>query len=141
MRSATFAFVATVVALFFTGCSHLDTTPPGEADRVITGVISAGADIDLPAGSEIWVRVIDFSRGEDKGEVLGEQTIKNPEKLPAPFKIEYRAEDPVLRGSVAVDARVSVGGHLRYLTAHRHPVTLGNVNDPHEVEVQPATNP
>lgn len=119
------------------GCASLDTTGPGSAERVLTGVVTNNAGgTELPPNTEVMVRVVDLARGEGRGEVLGEETIKNPRQMPVPFKIEFRAEDAVLRGSVAIEARISVGGRLRYTTVAGHPVTPGNVNDPHTVEVE-----
>ena len=45
----------------------------------------------------------------------------------------------MLRGAVGVDARIAVGGELRYLTVTGHPVTLANANQKHVVMVERAT--
>lgn len=135
------AVALSLFALIFAGCSHLDTTAPGDADRVVTGVVTAGSDESLPDHCEVWVRVLDVSHGEARPEVLGEQTITNPGHLPVPFKIEFRAEDAVLRQSVSIDARISVGRQLRYYTASRHPLSVSNVTEPQTVLVVPATQP
>jgi len=121
------------------GCSHLDLSAPADGDRVVTGVISTGGEESLPDNSEVWVRVLDFSRGESRPEVLGEQTIKNPGHLPVEFKIEFRAEDAALRQYVSIDARVSVGRQLRYYTASRQPLSPGMLGEPVTVRVVPAS--
>ena len=127
------------MGLLGTGCNNLDLTGPGSAERVVEGaVVIYPADVTLPPGTEVTVRVLDMTRGEGRGEVLGEETITNPASAPIPFHIEYRAEDEVLRRRVTIDARVSTGRTLRYYTASAHPITPGNVNDKHMVEVVPA---
>jgi putative lipoprotein len=135
------AFASGLLALsalwFLTGCSHLDLAGPSTADRVLTGVVTARVPEDLPANAELIVRVVDLTKGEARAEVLGEQTIKNPGSMPVAFRIEYRAEDAQLRTTVDVDARISVGHRLLFMTTSRHPVTLGNVNDAHTIEVEP----
>lgn len=142
MKKTLVAWIAMSAALLWAGCAHLDTTPPGPEDRVLTGQVTNNAGgADLPPNTEVTVLVIDLGQGIGKGEVLGEQTIKNPTQMPVPFRIEYRAADAVLRGSVNVEARISVAGRLRYLTKSAHPVTTGNVNDPHNVEVELAAKP
>lgn len=139
MKSVFLVLGATLFALFSSSCSHLDTTPPGVADRVVNGFVTTGSDELLPAGTEVWVTVLDLSHGEEHPEVLGEQTIKNPSSLPVPFHIEFYAEDPLLRQSVSIDARVSVGGRLRYITRSRHPLTPGNIGDSQSITVVPAS--
>ncbi len=139
MKLTPFPLLAVFFGFLIAGCDHLDTTPPAPADRILSGVVTNNAQTELPADSEVTVRVLDVSRGESRSEVLGEQTIKNPGRMPVAFRIEYRAEDAILARGVTVDARISVGGRLRYTTASAHPVTLGNVHDSHVVEVALAT--
>jgi uncharacterized lipoprotein YbaY len=138
----TTAFPLSVIALagalgfFATGCGHLDLTPPGAADRVLTGVVTYSPADPLPPGSEVTVSVIDVSAGEDRGEILGDQTIRNPGPPPIPFRVEYRAEDAVLMRRVKAEARISTGGRLRYATVMEHPVTLQNASEPHTIAVE-----
>ena len=132
-------FLVMATGLLVAGCNNLDLTGPGSAERVVEGaVVIYPTDVALPPGTEVIVRVLDMTRGEGRGEVLGEETITNPSAAPIPFHIEYRAEDEVLRRRVTIDARVSTGRALRYYTASAHPITLSNVNDKHMVEVAPA---
>jgi uncharacterized lipoprotein YbaY len=70
--------------------------------------------------------------------VLGEQKIPNPGTPPVPFRIEYRAEDTVLRHGLNIEARISVGGKLRFYNVNSYAVTLANAAEPHEVWVNPA---
>ncbi len=135
MKRTLLVFLATYLGLGLAACSHLDTTPRASADRVLTGVVSNNTNAELPANSEVTVRVMDVSQGESRAEVLGEQTIENPGHMPVMYRIEFRAEDALLSRGVNVEARISVGGHLRYTTTSAHPVTPGNVNDSHPLEV------
>lgn len=132
-------FALGCATLLFTACSHLDMTPPGGPDRVLTGSISAVGveDNTLPSEAEIEVRVVDLSRGERTRDILAEETFKSPGKFPVPFHLEYRAEDDVLRHQVNVEVRISYGGRLRFISGHAHPITLSNVSDTHTVEVEP----
>ncbi len=134
----TIALVLCVMAgLLMSGCEHLDTTTSGFGDRVIEGVVTtASGGGPLPEGSEVWIQVVDRGDGVQRAEVLGEETIKNPGRMPVPFRIEFRAEDPVLRGSVEVEARISIRGRLTFMTKTAHPVTLGNVGSEMTVIVE-----
>lgn len=135
MKLSAIALLSLCLGVGLAGCGHLDLTPPAAADRVLSGTVTNNSMTELPPGTEVTVRIVDLSRGEGKGEVLGEDTIVNPPRMPVPFRIEYRAEDAVLLRSVNVEARVSVDGRLRYTTISGHPITLGNVNDRHVLEV------
>jgi uncharacterized lipoprotein YbaY len=137
MKSFLFPALALALVLSVAGCGHLDLMAPGNADRVLTGVVTYAPEEPLPADAEVLVRVVDLSRGEEKPEVLGEETIKGPLMTPVPVRVEYRAEDAQLLRRVNVEVRISVGRTLRYMTTRGHPITLGNVGDPHTIEVDP----
>lgn len=127
----TIAVVLCVLAgLMVSGCEHLDTSSTTLGDRVLEGVVTTvSGGGPLPEGSEVWIQVVDRGDGVGRAEVLGEETIKNPERMPVPFRIEFRAEDPVLRGNVEVEARISIRGRLTFMTKTAHPVTQANVDD------------
>jgi len=103
----------------------------------LTGQVELGASEALPTDAVITVRVVDASNPGMPPEVLGSQTIKNPGAAPIGFRVEYRAEDEVLRRGLNIEARVSIGGRVRYYNLSRYAVTLGNASDPHRIYVNP----
>lgn len=120
------------------GCAHLDTSTLGSEDRVLTGVVTSGSGAGaLPPDSEVTIRIVDLAGADGRGETLGEATIENPGSMPVAFRIEYRAKDATLMRDVNVEARISVGGRLSYMSTGGHPITLGNVNDSHVIQVVP----
>ena len=142
----------------FAACGSLDLAPGGNPDRVLTGVVNAGTG--LPQGAEIVVRVIatqlapdslrpansdapvmSHPRTQTTEQVLGEQSQKLAAGTsdPVPFRIEYVAEDDLLRKGLTVDVRVSYGGKLRYRTINAHVVTLASAPYRQEVVVQPVS--
>jgi uncharacterized lipoprotein YbaY len=125
-----------LTTLLLTACGHLDMAEPAPEDRVLTGTVNFEQEMALPADAVAVVRVIDASNPAVPVNVLGETTLKNPGRFPIPFRIEYRADDEALMHQVRVEARISFGGKLRYHSVTGHPVTLGNVNDPHYVTVE-----
>jgi uncharacterized lipoprotein YbaY len=155
--SPMFFFAACAALLAGAGCSHLDVTPDGDPNRVITGTVNFRADIVLPSDAVVVVRVLDTAgveqmrtaaakdlpimnqpKPEFVPEVLGEQTITAPVAGPVPFRIEYRADDNLVRHGLNVDARISYGGKVRFRTANAHVITPSNANNSHEVWVEPA---
>jgi len=136
MRHA-LGLLAAAVALALAGCGHLELSPEGDPSRVLMGQVELGVPEPLPEGALVTVRVVDASNAGMPPEVLGSQTIKNPGAAPIGFRIEYRAEDEVLRRGLNVEARVSIGGKVRYYNLNRYVVTLGNASDPHRIYVNP----
>jgi uncharacterized lipoprotein YbaY len=136
MRHA-IGLLAAAGALALAGCGHLELSPEGDPLRVLTGRVELGASEALPADAVITVRVVDASNPGMPPEVLGFQTIKNPGVAPVGFRVEYRAEDEVLRKGLNVEARVSIGGKVRYYNLKSYAVTLGNASDPHRIYVNP----
>ena len=72
-------------------------------------------------------------------EVLGSQTIRNPGVVPVAFRVEYRAEDDVLRRGLNVEVRVAWGGKVRFVNLNAHAVTYGNAADTHRITVNPVS--
>lgn len=150
-----FAAGLALVAAFAAGCGHIDTTPAGDPDRVLTGAVRFNAT--LPAGAEVVVRVIEPPGNEPLRaaandlpvaarppmprveRVLGEhrQTLASGTMQPVPFQIEYHAEDAALRRGLNVEARISIGGKVRYRTIHAHVLTLTSAPFKQDVSVQP----
>lgn len=137
------------------GCAHIDTTPGGDVDRAIAGTVNFRGDLVLPPDAEVVVRLIDAMgpgqalpppsqdlpvanrpRAVATEQVLGEQTIKAPAAGPVPFRIEYTADDAMLRHGLNLDARISFGGRVQFRTVTTRAVTLGNATDKHEIWVQ-----
>jgi len=131
------AFLAAAAALALAGCGHLELSPEGDPSRVLTGQVELAAAESLPADAVVTVRVVDAAVPGMPPEVLGSQTIRNPGAAPIAFRVEYRAQDDVLRRGLNVEARVSVGGKVRYFNLSRYVVTLGNAADPHRIYVNP----
>jgi uncharacterized lipoprotein YbaY len=124
-------------ALILCGCGQMDLTPEGDPARVLTGTIDVGQETALPQDTTVTVRVVDMSNASMPPVVLGSQTIRNPGVAPIKFRVEYRAEDEVLRVGLNVDARISYDGKVRYYNANKYGVTLGNAADEHRITVVP----
>jgi uncharacterized lipoprotein YbaY len=113
-------------------------TLPPDAVVVVRVVDQAGTELmrtvsnkDLPLG--------DRAKPEPVPQVLGEQTITSAKGGSIPFHIEFVADDSLLRHGVNIDARISVGGKIRFRTAVAHVITLGNVEYPHAVWLEAAS--
>jgi putative lipoprotein len=134
-----FSLVAALLA--FAACKQLELSVPSSTERVLAGVVKIQSGGDLPRDAEVTIQIVDLSRGASQPDILGEQTVKAPAAGTVPFRIEFHADDALLLRGVAVDARVSVAGKLRYATRAAHPITVANVAGQHVVNVEPATQP
>jgi uncharacterized lipoprotein YbaY len=67
--------------------------------------------------------------------VLGSQTVTNPGTAPVPFRVEYHAEDALLRLGLNIEVRVSYGGKVQYYNRNHYAVSLGSVSDTHRISV------
>jgi uncharacterized lipoprotein YbaY len=132
-----FKLLPLAAALALSGCGQLDLTPEGNPSRVVTGQVEVGEDAPLPADTVVTVRIVDASAVGMAPQVLGSQTIKNPGVTPIPFRVEYRAEDEVLRHGLNIEVRVSFDGKVRYYNQNHHVVTLGNASEAHRINVTP----
>jgi len=159
MKTSPLLFLALLGTLLAaTACSHLDLTPEGDPDRIVSGTINLRSDLALPADAVVVVRVIDPAGiGQQRAaasmdvptvarpttpapaeQVLGEQTITAAAGSAIPFRIEYRADDSLMRHGLNIDARISFGGRVRFRTASAHVLTLANATYTHEVWVESA---
>ncbi len=126
------------ISLAAAGCGHLDLTPEGDPARVLSGEVTLGGGAEFPEGSIVAVRIIDASGGVLPPPVLGATTVKGSGPGPVAFRLEYNAEDEVLRRGLNVEVRVSIDGRVRYFNRNGHAVTLSNAADTLRIAVDPA---
>ncbi len=136
MKPSLLSAGALVAALLVNaGCGHLALQAEGDPERVLTGTVNFHAAEPLPPDTVVTVRLIDPAGPGGLPAMLGEKTIENPGSPPVAFKIEYRAEDDLLRRGLKLEARVSIGGKLRYYNVSGYGVTLAKAADPQEIWV------
>jgi uncharacterized lipoprotein YbaY len=129
--------VAALVAMMTAGCGHLNLVPIGEPERVLTGTVNLPDGVALPAGAAVSVSVIDESNASAPL-VLGEQTVNDPASGPIAFRVEYNAEDVLLRRGLNIEVRVSYGGKVRYSNVRGSLVTSNDADSPHDIRVESA---
>ncbi len=158
MKISPLFFFAACAAFFSgAGCSNFEITKEGDPNRSVNGTVEFRSEIVLPADAELVVRVVDPSgteqmrmaanndlplgnraKMEPVPQVLTEQTIKGVKGGSIPFHVEFIADDSMLMHGLNIDARMSFGGKIRFRTAVAHVLTLGNLEDPHAIWLEPA---
>ena len=160
MKNSTsfYSLVAGVLLLAAAGCANIENVPEGDPHRTVNGTVEFRADVVLPPDAVVVVRVVDMAgTGQQRAaatrdlplgdrakpvpvpEVLGEQTITGPKGASIPFHLEFLADDTLMQHGLNIDARISFGGKVRFRTANGHVLTLGNVEYPHAVWLEPAS--
>jgi uncharacterized lipoprotein YbaY len=89
---------------------------------------------DLPPGISVQVRVLDETK-PGPPMVLGDQTITDPSDFPVQFKVEFDAEDDLLRLGLNIEVRVSYDGKVQYENRSGNLVNSNDINEPHEIRV------
>jgi uncharacterized lipoprotein YbaY len=155
MKTFTFLFLA--LGLVAAGCQQISVSPVGSAQRTVSGVVNLKPDILFPVDTEVLVRVIDTTALEragttaandlptmDRGRtpktdrVLGEHAIKAPPGKPAPFRIEFEADDALMQRGLILDVRISYYNRVQFRTISAHMITLSSLRQPQEVWVEAA---
>lgn len=159
MKTSWLPFLALCAALCAgAGCSHIEIVQEGDPHRTVSGTVEFRSELTLPPDAVVVVRVVDpagtalmrsvanndlplgdRAKTEPVPQVLGEQTITGAKGESIPFRIEYEADDELLRHGLNIDARISFGGKVRFRTAVAHVITPGNAEYPHTVWLELAS--
>lgn len=119
------AFTILLAALTAFGC--------GSDIDVVSGSVSYPQREALPPDAEVHVALAEASTGDSAAAIIAEQVIAAPDQMPIQFRIEYDRGliDP--ERTYAIQARITAGEEVLFLSASSHPViTQGN---PDSVEV------
>lgn len=108
----------------------------GGNDGTVTGKVLWGdADVDLPEGAVITVKLLDISHADAPSVSLGEHVITDARSLPVKFRIPYDKDAIDDRNEYSLSARIELNGGLLYVNDTVHLVlTRGNPAD-RDVEV------
>lgn len=156
MKLTPFSWLAIACVWVLAGCGHVDLTPEGNPNRVITGTVHVRMDLIPPPDAEVVVRLVQPAdvtaaptragndlvigeRGtrERPAQVVAEQVIRTPGALPVPFRLEFRASDAELRHGLNIEGRISWGGRVRFRNVEAQLVTLATTGRPIEVWLEP----
>jgi len=156
-RPSRFFFPALLAAALAAGCGHIDLSAPSDPHRVLLGTIELNPEMVLPDDAVIFVRVVDsvpqtqwstqqaasvpttlkrpLLPPDAPPEVLGEKSFPKPGSSPIPFRVEYTADDEQLRQGLNIEARVSIGGNVRFLNSNHYSIGINDYKDPRTIRV------
>lgn len=127
--------LGTVAALLVAGCAAPKKPEPAGDRLSLTGTINFRERIALPYDAVLTVRLLDVSRTDAPAIVLAERSVAQPGNPPLPFELRYRPAEAARGHRFVVEARIEVGGRLRFSTVEPHPVKLDGTDGPQTVWV------
>lgn len=137
MRNASlFGFLVVCAACFLASCAHLDTSLDPAGQMVLSGTVNFRSDEPLPSDALVVVRLLDVTRADSPPQVLAEQIQKGALSSPVPFSFEYKAEDIQPPKRANLEARISIGGRLRYSSMNRVAVTPLRAEGPIQIWIE-----
>jgi putative lipoprotein len=141
--------LANVIALAACAGAGPDTPVPAPAatpDQTganvqVSGNVSYRQRVALPDSALVIVRIVDVSRADAPGEILGEARIPSAgRQVPIPFAIVVPASRVAANHSYAAQARIEYDGKLRWITTQRYPVLTRGAGNTAELRVDPVAD-
>lgn len=123
------ASAALALALALPGAHATEKKPaePMAIPATISGTVAYRERIALPPGSEVYVQLLDISRGDAPSTVIAEQKIAIDGQVPIHFRLDYDAAALAPKNTYAVSARITNDGKLLFISDTAAPViTRGN---------------
>jgi putative lipoprotein len=141
MKRISLLLSALVVFACFTSCTKKapSTSPSGPAMSKITGTITYVQKSALPPDALVEVQLLDVSRQDVAGDVVGEQTIVSPGQVPIRFSVEYDPAKIIPDHTYAIQARILSGGKLLFVNSTKYNVITNGNPTKVEVIVEPAS--
>jgi uncharacterized lipoprotein YbaY len=104
----------------------------------VTGTVTYLQRIALPPGAVVEVKLLDVSRSDAPALTIAEQVIRPAgRQVPVAFELRYDPRRIEERRRYVVQARILVGGRVRYTSTEAYPVITGGHPDTLKVIVRP----
>ena len=134
-----------VAALFLYTPVHAQSPAPIEGQitdqqGVVTGTVTYRQRIALPRQAVVQVQLLDVSKADAPAIVIAEQRIEPKGKqVPIPFSLDYAPAQIKENYRYAVQAKILLGGKLRYINKQAYPVITGGNPNKREIVVEPVS--
>jgi putative lipoprotein len=96
--------------------------PSSAAQKSIKGEVLYRERIALPPDAVLNVQLLDVSLADAPAEVVAEQTIEPAGQVPIPFNLTFDATDIKSGRTYVLQARITVGDTLWFITDTRHAI-------------------
>lgn len=140
MKKMGVLFLGFLVVVSFGACStrKAPTAQAGPAMSKVTGSITYLQKITLSPDALVEVQLLDVSKQDASGEVVGEQTIVNPGQVPIRFSVEYDPARITASHTYGIKVRILSGGELQWISTAAYPVITNDNPVYVDVIVEPA---
>ena len=96
----------------------------------VTGTVTYSEQIELTPGATLIVQIRDTSYADASAELIAEQVISDPGKVPIKFKVSYDRDDIDSRNTYSVSARIEESdGRLAFINDTAYDVLFGVTMD------------
>ena len=100
------------------------------AERTIAGEVLYRERIALPPDAAVLVHLLDVSLADAASRIISSQTIKPAGQVPIPFKLSFDADRIKPGRTYALQARITVGSTIWFITDTRNTVDPSTVSSP-----------
>lgn len=119
------ALVLAVLGLAF----HLAATAAIAKTRTLRGTVTYRERMALPPSAVVEVKLVDVSLADAPSRTIAATTIRPRGQVPIPYRLRFDDRKIRPRHSYALEARITVGGELLFVTTTRHTVLAGGRDD------------
>lgn len=106
----------------------------------VSGAIFCRQRVALPPGASVHVKLVDISKQDVSAVTIAEQIITGPVQVPVSFELRYDPDKIDPRFTCAVQARISDGDRLLFITTQVFPVITQGYPIRVEVKVDPVNH-
>lgn len=107
MRLASTIILISALALVVAVC--------GGERNAVTGTITFGGDLAIPAGAVLTVEVRDVSLQDASSILIASRTIEDPGRFPIEFAVPYEPDDIDPRATYGLQVRITINDRLIYV--------------------------
>ncbi|RJG40623.1 META domain-containing protein [Mesorhizobium sp. DCY119] len=97
----------------------------GNDGSVLKGHVIYRERMALPSSAVVEVKLVDVSRADASSATIAKQKIEEVTGSPIPFELRFKSSLIQSGHSYALQARISVGDKLLFISGSRHPVLNG----------------
>lgn len=111
-----------------------------EDTQTLSGTVSYRQRIALPPNATLRLRLLDVSRADAPATTVTQKTVPITGQVPIPFELTYRPETIQPQHTYILDARILVGGRVRWIPAQRTAVITGGKPTQVNILLRPASS-
>ncbi|OHV83817.1 YbaY family lipoprotein [Rhizobium sp. LCM 4573] len=123
------AFVKSLSAGLALLGATIAAAPAMAAIKALEGTVAYRERMALPPGASVEIKLVDVSLADSPSKTLAEITFTPEGQVPLPYRLEYDDAEIQPGRSYALQARITLGDRLMFITTTRHAVFTGEAGE------------